>query len=43
MSNSKRDASQAALGSSQLEGQGMTSQEVPGGVKVSSTSSKQKK
>ncbi|MBW3114387.1 MULTISPECIES: YuzL family protein [Bacillaceae] len=43
MSNRKKDASKAALGSSQVEGQGTTSKEMPGGVKVSSSRSKQKK
>ncbi|CAN7372251.1 YuzL family protein [Rossellomorea sp. LjRoot5] len=43
MSNRKKDASKATLGSAQVEGQGTTSQEMPGGVKASSSRSKKKK
>ncbi|WP_201715109.1 YuzL family protein [Rossellomorea arthrocnemi] len=43
MSKRKKDASKAVLGSSQVEGQGTTSQEMSGGVKSPSSRSKKKK
>ncbi|NMH70241.1 YuzL family protein (plasmid) [Cytobacillus spongiae] len=43
MSKKKKDPSKAVLGSSQVEGQGVTNRELPGGVKVESSRSRTKK
>lgn len=43
MSNRKKDPSKAALGSSQVEGQGTTSQEMSGGVKSPSSRNRKEK
>ncbi|MGE6752528.1 YuzL family protein [Rossellomorea sp. NPDC071047] len=43
MSNKKKDPSKAVLGSSQVEGQGTTNQELSGGVKAPSSRNKNKK
>lgn len=43
MSNKKKDPSKAVLGSSQVEGQGTTNQELSGGVKVPSSRNRKKK
>ncbi len=43
MSKKKKDASKAVLGSSQVEGQGTTNQELSGGVKAPSSRNRKKK
>jgi hypothetical protein len=43
MSNKKKDPSKAVLGSSQVEGQGTTNQELSGGVKAPSSRNRKKK
>ncbi len=43
MKKKKKDPSKAALGSSEVEGQGTTNQEVSSGLKVSSSRNQKKK
>jgi hypothetical protein len=43
MSKKKKDPSKAVLGSSQVEGQGTTNQELSGGVEAPSSRNKKKK